>query len=459
MRKNLGGLILVLLLACPRVPAWAQGLPLGTEFQVNTYTTGSQKYPAVATDPSGNFVVVWMSNGQDGSDWGVFGQRFASNGTPLGTEFQVNTYTTGYQGTYPSSDVATDGAGNFVVVWHSRGQDGSFEGVFGQRFSNTGARVGTEFQVNTYTRGPQDHPRVASTATGNFVVLWQSDQDGSDLGVFGQRFDNTGAPLGSEFQVNTYTTGDQRVPAVALDAAGNFVVVWHSPQDGSFEGVFGQRFDSNGTPVGTEFQVNTYTTGNQEYAAVGSDASGNFVVVWRSGCGNNQDGGGCGVFGQRFASTGARVGTEFQVNTYTTENQFGSASAMAAAGNFVVAWESVANQDGSGYGVFGQRFASSGAPVGSEFQINTYTTGDQGSYPISVAASPHNFVVVWHDGSGEDGSSYGIFGQRFSPLVPPPAPTPAEHVAPALGPASLILLCLGLVFLGSAVVVRKRRRV
>ncbi len=457
MRKNLGGLILVLLLASLRASVWAQGLPLGSEFQVNTYTMGAQEFPAVATDPLGNFVVVWES-GQDGSDFGVFGQRFASSGTPLGTEFQVNTYTTGYQGTYPSSDVATDGAGNFVVVWTSDLQDGSYYGVFGQRFSNTGARVGTEFQVNTYTTGNQNDPTVASTGAGNFVVLWQSanNQDGDARGIFGQRFSNTGTPLGGEFQVNTYTTGDQHAPAVALDAAGNFVVVWHSPQDGNSDGVFGQRFDSSGALVGTEFQVNTYTTNFQGYAAVGSDAAGNFVVVWESGGG--QDGDSYGVFGQRFSNSGARVGTEFQVNTYTSGSQGGPAIAMDAAGNFVVAWRSAsANQDGSGNGVFAQRFASGGARLGTEFQVNTYTTGNQGSSPESVAVSPLNFVVVWH-ASGEDGSSYGIFAQRFSPLVPSTPPA-AEHVAPALGPASLILLGLGLVLFGSAVLVRKRRRV
>ena len=47
----------------------------------------------MASDSSGNFVVVWMSDSQDGSSDGVFGQRYASSGTPLGPEFRVNTYT------------------------------------------------------------------------------------------------------------------------------------------------------------------------------------------------------------------------------------------------------------------------------------------------------------------------------------------------------------------------------
>lgn len=62
-----------------------------------------------------------------------------------------------------------------------------------------------------------------------------------------------------EFQVNTYTTTDQGGPAVAADAAGNFVVVWKScfDQDGDLCGVFGQRYSRTGTVVGTEFRVNT----------------------------------------------------------------------------------------------------------------------------------------------------------------------------------------------------------
>src|SRR5262245_4280194 len=119
-------------------------------------------------------------------------------------------------------------------------------------------------------------------------------------------------------------------------------------------------------PVGPEFRVNTYTTERQESAKVATDSSGNFVVVWQS---LYQDGSSYGVYGQRYDGTGAPVGFEFRVNTYTTDRQFHPSVASDPSGNFVVVWES-ASQDGSGYGVFGQRYASSGAPLGPEFQIN-----------------------------------------------------------------------------------------
>jgi hypothetical protein len=134
----------------------------------------------------GNFVVAWTSAGQDGSTLGVFGQQFALNGAPVGGEFRVNTYTTSYQ---HRPAVATDGASNFVVTWSSYSQDGFDEGVFGQRYVSTGTPLGPEFRVNTYTTYAQTRPSVAADTVGNFVVVWDTQvQDGSGLGVFGQRY-------------------------------------------------------------------------------------------------------------------------------------------------------------------------------------------------------------------------------------------------------------------------------
>ena len=58
--------------------------PSGGEFQVNSYTTDRQYQPKVASDRSGNFVVVWTSVGQDANTWGIFGQRFGASGIASG---------------------------------------------------------------------------------------------------------------------------------------------------------------------------------------------------------------------------------------------------------------------------------------------------------------------------------------------------------------------------------------
>ncbi len=121
---------------------------LGSEFQVNTYTTNAQLYPSVAAAASGDFVVAWASVGQDGNQNGVFARRFSSAGAALASEFQVNTYTNN-QVHYPS--VAARASGEFVIAWQSYIQDGQSWGVFARSFSSAGAAQAAEFQVNTYT--------------------------------------------------------------------------------------------------------------------------------------------------------------------------------------------------------------------------------------------------------------------------------------------------------------------
>src|SRR5262245_55162910 len=147
-----GTLLLLVLLSAPR-PVQAQGTPLGTEFRVNTYTTESPTYPRVASDASGNFVVVWEAAGLGGlPPLGVFGQRYDSSGVPLGSEFRVNT---SGAGPWVRPAVASDATGNFIVVWASYGQDGSSFGIVGQRYGASGAALGSEFAVNSYTTGTQ----------------------------------------------------------------------------------------------------------------------------------------------------------------------------------------------------------------------------------------------------------------------------------------------------------------
>jgi hypothetical protein len=239
-------------------------VPLAGQERVNTYLPGDQTHPVVATLADGSYVVVWQSNGQDGSYWGVHGQHFTAAGVPIGAEFQVNSYTTNSQ----SEAVTALAGGGFVVAWRSENQDSSSGGVFAQVFSEAAERLGAEFRVNTASNYDQTHAAVVGLADGSFVVAFADQvQDGSSYGSFAQRYDAGGNALGSYFQLNTYTAYEQYLPALAAlrddpaTAGSNetgFVAVWRSQyQDGSGAGIFGQRFNAAGEKLGSEFQVNT----------------------------------------------------------------------------------------------------------------------------------------------------------------------------------------------------------
>jgi len=122
-------------------------LPVGLEFQVNTYTTSHQTTPfgSVAVDAQGDFVVAWISNGSSGTDTdvrSVQAQRYASDGSTQAAEFQVNTNTTGDQF---DAWVSAAPNGDFVVVWDgygSTGTDTSVDSVQGQRYASNGTAQG-----------------------------------------------------------------------------------------------------------------------------------------------------------------------------------------------------------------------------------------------------------------------------------------------------------------------------
>ena len=384
----------------------AQEIRLGSEFQVNTYTINHQTYPWVAADTGGDFTVAWASFEQDGSVLGdgVFERRFSASGAPLAAEFQVNVFTESGQ-TYPTASAAS--GGGFVVEWQSFGQDGAANGIFARFVSSAGAPLGGEFQLNAYTGDSQRHPSAAARVGANFVVAWDSNgQDGSGYGVFARRFSSTGAPLASEFQVNSFTPDSQLRPSLAARPNGDFVVAWQGAFDGSSPGIFARRFSSAGAPIAAELQVNTHTEDGQYRASVAVDADGDFVVAWDS---LFQDGSGYGVFARRFSSAGVALASEFQVNTYTASSQHRSAVAADPAGSFVIVWQSY-TQDGSKNGVFARRFSSSGVSLAAEFQVNLRTAEGQGK--PSVVIDHGRFVVAWHSGV-QDGSAYGIFAQRF----------------------------------------------
>lgn len=392
-------------------PAFAQHAYLGAEIVVNGYTTNDQQRPAVAETGDGGFVVAWESFATDGDSGGIFARRYDAAGAPVGNQFPVNTYVALRQGS-PKVSAADDGS--FVIVWEGEIQDGSGFGVFAQRYDSASTRLGTEFPVNTYITGDQRSPDVAVDADGDFVVVWSSQgQDGSGAGVVARLFGSDGLPASDEFTVNTYTSQGQYFPRVDSTGDGSFVVVWASydGRDGAGYGVFGQRFDAAGLLAGTEFAVNTFTTSDQRYPAVTHTASG-FVVVWQS---NGVDGSNAGIAGRRYDGAGTALGGEFVINTYDLDNQLRPDVTGDSAGGFIVAWDSI-GLDGDGTALITQGFDDTGAVRGLELQANAYLTGDQ--LAAAVAATPDGkFVVAWGSEFG-DGSGQAIGAQRFLVTAP-----------------------------------------
>ena len=88
------------------------------------------------------------------------------------------------------------------------------------------------------------------------------------------------APSGNEFQVNTHTSDGQSTSSITTLNDDGFVVTWQSQnQGGEYGDIYAQRYNSDGTVNGAEFQVNTYTNYDQGYASTTALTDGGFVVT------------------------------------------------------------------------------------------------------------------------------------------------------------------------------------
>ncbi|MDV6345453.1 DUF4347 domain-containing protein, partial [Nitrosomonas sp. Is37] len=378
------------------------------EFRVNTTVTSNQQSPTITALKDGGFVVSWQSS--DGSGYGIYGQRYNADGTVRGAEFRINTTVASDQ---QSPTIAALEDGGFVVSWHSFGQDGSDWGIYAQRYNADGTVRGAEFRVNTTVASTQDYPTITALADGGFVVSWESwNQDGIYYGIYGQRYNADGTVRGAEFRVNTTTADSQNAPTITALADGGFVVSWMSlSQDSSGWGIYAQRYNADGTVRGAEFRVNTTVASSQQSPTITALADGGFVVSWQS---DWQDSSGRGIYAQRYNADGTVRGAEFRVNTTVASDQQSPTITALADGGFVVSWESW-NQDGSGYGIYAQRYNADGTVRGAEFLVNTTVANNQYD-PTITALADGGFVVSWMS-LNQDGSGWGIYAQRYDAPV------------------------------------------
>ena len=399
---------------------------VGGEFLVNTQTAGDQFATRITNLANGGFVVTWYDASHtlgDSTGYSVKAQLFSSDGTKVGSEFLVNTQTTGDQ--YQPSITGLVNGG-FVVAWTDTNvtpSDSSGYNISAQVFDATGNKVGSELNVNTLTFEYQTRPTIAGLKNGGFVISW-TDSSSSDIKA--QILTASGTKVGGEFLVNTQTASTQDSQTITGLANGGFVITWNDYSgtlgDNSGSGIKAQVFGADGTKVGSEFLVNTQTADYQFSPTITSLANGGFVITWSDNSAALGDKSGSSIKAQVFGADGTVVGSEFLVNTQTGNYQDTPTVTSLANGGFVITWNDQSGTlgDSSGTSIKAQVFSADATKVGSEFLVNTQTT-DYQLGPTAIGLANDTFVVTWSDLSHTlgDGSGYSVKAQIFSTNTAP----------------------------------------
>lgn len=319
---------------------------LSDEVRVNSTVVGKQNGVKAAVGAGGDVVVVWNHEIVGGSDVEVRGQRFDQLGTKRGDEFPVSVSESGVN---TNADVAIDASGRFWITWMGRGPDG-IRRVLARRYDSDGQTFDEEtpLQINQAQTPLDKNPRLAVDAHGNAVVVWESNgQDGSGWGIY-RRFLPFHSPNAfSERRVNVTRSGDQLQSRVATSPSGESVVVWASTSDHGGFNLFGRRYDPNGQQIGGEFPISDIDDALRNVAAeVAMAPDGGFMVTWTA---EDDPGVPLRLLGRLFGSDGTPLGPSFDIAEPKTGlfARLGSAVRISAvhSGGYVVAW---GDDDGSG---------------------------------------------------------------------------------------------------------------
>ena len=259
-----------------------------------------------------------------------------------------------------------------------------------------------EFQVNTFTPGDQRIPSIAADDQGNSLVTWQSrNQEAPGWGIYGQRFDVVPEPAGEEFRVNSFNEGSQDSAHASMRSDGSFAVVWNgSVRSTTRPEIIKRRFSAAGTALFNDRQVGQTVDDLQIVGRSVLRDDGSLVVVWEARGVTNET---FNILARHFDVDSEPLTPVIQINQFDSTAQRRAAVSANSAGDQIIAWQS-SGQDGSDWGIFARCMTFAG-PGGDEFLVNQTTQGGQ-ARPRVAMADDGSFAIVWQDNMGRSSFSY-----------------------------------------------------
>ena len=402
--------------------------------------------PQVTTDGLGNWVAVWDSTenlgGTIGTDEDILVARSTDNGTTWTFPTALNTNAADDLGADFHPQVTTDGAGNWVAVWVSNDTlggtiDTDFDILYALSTDN-GANWTLPAALNTFAANDSAFdigPQVTTDGLGNWVAVWQSDENlfgiGPDADILLARSVNDGATWGTPAALNINAVGDTGGdfnPQVTTDGLGNWVAVWDSKENlggaiGTDRDILTATATGNGGlwTAPTSLKNNAATDGGAGDfdPEVTTDGLGNWVAVWHS---RDSLGGTIGTDDDNLFARSVNNGATWTDPAALNKN---------AVGDSAFDFRSQVTTDGSGNWVaVWQSDDSLGGTIGTDDDILLVGSTDKGatwtdinppndpfassnSHVVGDPSGDHTIDMVWNPAIDEGAVASGVGGYSF----------------------------------------------
>ena len=362
--------------------------PQGSPYMISSTSQGSQKFPAAAALEGGSVAVLWENLITIAQESEVLGQLVDPAGSLQGGEFQANLHTASMQG---SPALAAGCGGGFLAAWHSYEQDGERFGVFGRSFGASADPAGDEYQVNQTWACSQGWPALARQACGDFVAVWH---DGHNQRLAGRRLDGAGGFASDEVSISQSPKYFLDRSAVAALEGGGWVAVWmDNDLDLTQTRVLGRKLGPDLSPVGDEFTV---WQGSGEVNALPDVAplpGGGWVVVLAP---NPEPSGDSWIMAQIYDSPGNPSSAPVEVSGDRAAGHGAPAVAALSGGGWVAAWSKQTLTPMPDFTIAARAFDPAGSPSGGVIQVSEggFTLK---SMPDLAPLADGGMVVVWEE--------------------------------------------------------------
>ena len=375
-------LILIILIAFLFFIGWSNNPGVNTP--VST-ADNVQKEPQIVSDGSGGAVIVWEDS-RNGIDEDIFAQRLDANGNPLWTGGGIAVCISAGPQRYPQ--VAADNAGGFVITWYDRRNGKSYD-IYAQRIDASGkSQWNANGIIICAADGDQYDPMIVSSGK-DVTITWQDRRNGNDYDIYAQRIDSLGKIKWPMDGIGICTEKeDQESPQLIYDGKDGVIITWQDRRNGNNFDIYAQRIDPTGKAqwiaagvgiCGAEF--------DQKEVQLISDGNEGAIFTWQ----DKRNGSDYDIYAQRIDASGRAQWTVNGIAACVTmNNQYDPRLVSDGNGGAIIAWQDYRKGSECNFDAFAEQMDLTKAAVCPEKQShdwNIYTQSVNSSGRVRWAAN------------------------------------------------------------------------